>query len=151
MQPIEEVLKSRPIKDPIQRVMLNIMYTGYWLQSRMNLALKPYGLTEPQFNVLRILKGQNGLSMNLYEIQERMVQRMSNVSRIIDKLLEKGWVVRKECKENRRRVDISITDTGLALLEELNPVLNRQFKELSTRLKKEEARQLSDWLETLRD
>lgn len=151
MQTIEEVLKSRPIKDPIQRAVLNIMYTGYWLQSRVNLTLKPYGLTEPQYNVLRILKGQNGATMNLYEIQERMVQRMSNVSRIIDKLLEKGWVERRECKENRRRVDISITDAGLELLEEVTPVLNRQFKELSTRLKKDEAHQLSSWLESLRD
>ena len=133
------------------RAFLNIMVTGTWLEGRMNTLLKPYGLTEPQFNVLRILRGQQGASMNLYEISERMVHPTSNVSRIIDKLLEKGWVLRKACEENRRRVDITITPAGLKLLETVQGPIDMQFKAFSSRLSEDVALGLSDALEAIRN
>jgi DNA-binding MarR family transcriptional regulator len=150
MASLETVLKSRPITDPHIRAFLNIMVTGAWLEGRMNALLKPNGLTEPQFNVLRILRGQQGESMNLYEISERMVHPTSNVSRIIDKLLEKGWVSRKACEENRRRVDIAITQKGLDLLETVQPAVEAHFKEFATKLPEKDAQWLSDALEAVR-
>ncbi len=150
MLTLEARLKSRPITDPHMRAFLNIMVTGAWLEARMNALLKPHGLTEPQFNVLRILRGQQGASMNLYEISERMVHPTSNVSRIIDKLIEKGWATREACTENRRRVDISITGPGLKLLDTLQPEIERHFQEFSKRLPEADAQCLSDALEMMR-
>ncbi len=151
MPTIEELIKTKPIKDPHQRALLNIMYTGSWIQNKVTQVLKPYGVTEPQYNVLRILRGQNGAAMNLFEIQERMIQRMSNVSRLIDKLLDKGFVIRTERKENRRMVDISITEKGLQLLEEVEAPIQKAFKQINDNLKKEDARLLGEWLDKLRD
>jgi DNA-binding MarR family transcriptional regulator len=151
MASLETRLKSKPIEDPHMRAFLNIMVTGAWLVGRMNALLKPHGLTEPQFNVMRILRGQQGASMNLYEISERMVHPTSNVSRIIDKLLEKGWAQRKASKENRRRVDITITPAGLKLLQAVQPSLEAHFKEFATRISEKDAWQLSDTLEAVRE
>jgi DNA-binding MarR family transcriptional regulator len=150
MAKLEDHIKSKPIEDPYMRAFLNIMVTSTWLEGRMNATLKPYGLTEPQFNVLRILRGQKGASMNLYEITDRMVHPTSNVSRIIDKLLEKNWVERKACEENRRRVDISITPAGLALLETVQPAIDITFRDFQSRLSEQEARLVSDALEAVR-
>lgn len=147
---LEEVIKTKPIKDPYSRAYLNIIYTGNWIVNRFNQVLKPFELSEPQYNVLRILRGQQGASMSLFEIQDRMIQKMSNVSRLIDKLLEKGFVVRTECPENRRRVDIKITKKGLDMLDELEPVIAQVFDSMSNNLKKEEAKALADLLDTLR-
>ncbi|OSZ78925.1 hypothetical protein CAP35_11950 [Chitinophagaceae bacterium IBVUCB1] len=151
MPTIEELIKTKPITDPYARAMLNIIYTGSWLVNNVNQTLKPHGITEPQYNVLRILRGQNGEAMNLFEIQNRMLQRMSNVSRLIDKLLDKGLVERKECEENRRMVDIRITQAGLSLLETVEVPLAAHMNNMSTKLKKEHAAQLAQWLDALHD
>jgi len=150
MPTLEDRIKTKPIHDPYLRAMLNIMVTGAWLQARMNTLLKPFGLSEPQYNVLRILRGQQGKAMSLYEIGDRMVHPTSNVSRIIDKLLEKGWAIRVTCSQNRRRVDISITDAGLALIDEVQPALDAESHDFERRLKVEDACHLSDSLEALR-
>ena len=147
---LEEVIKTKPIKDPYYRAYLNIVYTGNWIVNRFNQVLKPFDLSEPQYNVLRILRGQHGESMSLFEIQDRMIQKMSNVSRLIDKLLDKGFVVRTECLENRRRVDIKITKKGLDMLDELEPTIALVFDSMNNNLKKEEAKLLGEMLDTLR-
>ncbi len=149
MPKIEEVLKAKPIKDPHERALINVLYTATALQNSITQMLKPFGITEPQYNVLRILRGQQGKAMNLYEIQDRMIQRMSNVSRLIDKLLVKNYVERVECPGNRRRVDISITQKGLDFLEEVYPFFNRDFKQLANSLSKEQAVMLADLLDEL--
>ena len=147
---LEEVIKTKPIKDPYQRAFLNIIYTGNWLVTKVNQLLKPYDLTEPQYNVLRILRGQHGNAMSLYEIQDRMIQKMSHVSRLIDKLLDKGLVVRKECEVNRRKVDILITQKGLDMLTELEPVIDKTFLSISDNLDKEQATLLAEMLDKMR-
>lgn len=151
MPTIEEHLITKPIKDPYARAFLNVMFTGVWLQQRVGQTLKPFDITEPQYNVLRILRGQNGKAMNLYEIQDRMIQKMSNVSRLIDKLVAKKLVTRKESKENRRRVDIAITQKGLELLDEAEPLIEPHYKKISANLTKEQAKQLGDLLDMLRN
>ncbi|MCB9064593.1 MAG: MarR family transcriptional regulator [Chitinophagales bacterium] len=152
MPNIEEHIITKPIKDPHLRAVLNTMFTGVWLQQKMGQTLKPFGITEPQYNVLRILRGQKGASMNLYAIQERMIQKMSNVSRLIDKLLAKKLVTRKESKENRRRVDIAITAKGLELLEEVEPVITQNvFKQITNNISKEEAKMIGELLDVMRN
>ncbi len=151
MPTVEEHLITKPIKDPHLRAFLNIMFTGVWLQQKMGQLLKPFDITEPQYNVLRILRGQQGEAMNLYEIQNRMIQKMSNVSRLIDKLVAKKLVTRKECRENRRRVDIAITQKGLDLLDSVDPYAEPFFKILNQNISKEEARQIGELLDKMRD
>jgi DNA-binding MarR family transcriptional regulator len=157
MATIDELLKMKTAKDPYVRIIADILYTSNWMLGRINDMLKPHDLTEPQYNVLRILRGQKGNAMNLYEIQDRMVQKMSNVSRLIDKLLDKGFVLldkgfvsRSECPANRRRVDIEITPKGLELLASLDPSFTDIFKDISQNLNTEEAAQLVNLLDKLR-
>lgn len=150
MPALEEVIKTKPIQDMHMRAYLNVMYTGNWISNRVNQVLKPFELTEPQYNVLRILRGQHGATMSLFEIQDRMIQKMSNVSRLIDKLLQKGLVERKECRDNRRKVDIRITDTGLAMLDKLDGPLQVCFDEMNRNLSATEAKQVGELLDSLR-
>lgn len=150
MPTIEELIKTKPIQDSYARAVLNIIYTGGWIVNSVNHALKPLGITEPQYNVLRILRGQNGAAMNLFEIQNRMLQRMSNVSRLIDKLVEKGYVERTECKENRRMVDIRITEKGLTLLNDAESSVQQNLNDvIASKLTKEQAAQLAEWLDAM--
>lgn len=151
MPTVEELIKTKPIKDPYHRAFLNVMYTGVWLQHAMGHILKPHDITEPQYNVLRILRGQHGEAMNLYEIQDRMIQKMSNVSRLIDKLVAKKLVTRKESKENRRRVDIAITQKGLDLLETIQPTIEPFFKKMEKNISKEDAALLGNLLDDMRN
>jgi len=98
----------------------------------MTEALKPYDVSLQQFNVLRILRGQKGTPANLSTIQERMVSKMSNTTRLVDKLIRKELVVRVTCPTNRRKVDISITPAGLKLLEEIDGIVNRKEEDKCT-------------------
>ncbi len=147
---IEELIRSKPISDPYHRAALNIMYTGGWLQYKLNIALKELDISEPQFNVLRILRGQQGAAISQQDIQSRMLQKMSNVSRIIDKLLDKQLVERRECKGNRRQVEIFITPKGQDLLQKADTVIENQFNEIFTHTTKEDAHLVNTLLDNLR-
>ncbi|OHX66293.1 MarR family winged helix-turn-helix transcriptional regulator [Flammeovirga pacifica] len=102
------------------KAIYEIIKTGHWITDTVGQVLKEDNITEPQFNVLRILKGQKGNPITVQDIQGRMIQRSSNVTRIVDKLLDKGLVNRQECPTNRRKMDITITSFGLDELEKLN-------------------------------
>ena len=152
MKTLEELIKSKPIKDPCRRTALSIMHTASWLLSKTTKTVKPFGLTEPQYNVLRILERQEGTAMNLYEIQELMVQKTSNVSRIIDKLLEKELVTRKESDSNRRRVDIFITEKGLDLISSASVAVHEMLKvEVFGKLRKERLELICDLMDMVRE
>lgn len=84
--------------------------------------LKPFGISEQQFNVLRILRGQKGIAANLSTVQDRMVNKMSNTTRLIDKLIQKKLVKRNICKENRRKIELFITEDGLGFLKKIDPI-----------------------------
>src|SRR5688500_11918684 len=99
-------------------MVVNIMFTGNWMQKELSGLLRPYGLSVQQHNVLSILRGQHPQPSTLGLIQERMLDRMSNATRLVDKLMEKGLVDRCQCAENRRKVDIVITTAGLHLLQQ---------------------------------
>ena len=115
---LEEAIQQTKFISEHQKVHLNILFSASWLSQRSIAILKPYGLTWQQFNVLRILRGRHPEPATVKLLTERMIDKMSNASRLVDKLLAKGLVVRVTSKEDRRRVDVSITDSGLKLLEE---------------------------------
>lgn len=97
-----------------------IIMTGHWITDQVSKELKEYGITEPQYNVLRILKGAKGEPITVQQILDNMVQRSSNITRLVDKLIKKGLVERKECPTNRRKMDITITSSGVDMLDILN-------------------------------
>ncbi|MBS0031326.1 MarR family winged helix-turn-helix transcriptional regulator [Chitinophaga sp. 22321] len=148
---LEEELKQTRFKDEYQRAMLNIIFTGNWLEVGASHVLKQYDLSSQQFNVLRILRGSYPKPLNLLDIQERMMDRMSNATRLVEKLRQKALLTRKQCDANRRKVEIEITEKGLALLKELDPVMEKNHRELTKKLTKDEAMILNELLDKLRD
>ena len=124
---LEEEIKQPHFSDPFEKAILNVRFTNGWLDQIILSVLKQYGLSEEQYNVLRILKGQHPTPSPLQLISERMLNRMSNVTRLVEKLRRSGLVTREVCPENRRKVDILITEKGLFLLDEVAPVLRAEM------------------------
>jgi DNA-binding MarR family transcriptional regulator len=113
----QEIQNSLPIP-PRARAALNILFTASWLDTQMNRTMRDYGLTHPQYNILRILKGTpDGLSV--LDIKGRMIDRSSNVSRLVEKLREQGYAQRVASDEDRRMVIVSITPEGLELVAKI--------------------------------
>ena len=147
---IEEELKSTVDYDKSTRVVLNLMYTQVLLSEKFNEVLKPYDISGEQYNVLRILRGQKGCPANMCIIQERMLAKTSNTTRLVDKLLLKDLVTRNVCPENRRKIEVLITQKGLDLLSELNPKIKEYHDFFSKNLTEEELIQLNTLLEKYR-
>jgi DNA-binding MarR family transcriptional regulator len=148
---LEEELKMQQFTDHFQRAYLNIIFTANWIEDRMQQDLKQYKLTAPQFNVLRILRGQKGKPISAFGIQERMIHRTSNVTRILEKLVEKGLVNRVNNAVNRRMIDVTLTEKGLTLINETDRLAQESYRLISGVLSEQEARKLGDWLDKIRD
>ncbi|WP_026997489.1 MarR family winged helix-turn-helix transcriptional regulator [Flectobacillus major] len=146
---IEHDIQQKAFKSPYTKAVVNIMYTNNWLCSLQNDLLKRYDITLQQYNVLRILRGQYPNPITVCGIIERMLDKMSNASRLVDKLIIKNLVVRKECPSDRRQVDVIITQQGLDLLLELDNQ-QQQWEKALHKLTEEEALQLSFLLDKLR-
>lgn len=128
-----------------------IIRTGHWITDQVNIALKEFDISEPQFNVLRVLKVRGGNPITVQQIQAKMVQRTSNVTRIIDKLIEKGLVNRQECATNRRKMDITITTNGEKLLAQLDKEVMAFHAPMANNLSAEEAKMLTELIIKLKN
>ena len=148
---IEEALKSNATMEPSQKVVLNIIYTQNDIHERFVEILKPFDLSSEQYNVLRILRGQKGNPANMCVIQERMLAKTSNTTRLVDKLLLKELVTRTVCKSNRRKIDVLITEKGLSVLTELDPKVIDYEKKIVQNLSNPELEQLNFLLEKIRN
>lgn len=116
---IEEELKTKKFVNDKQKAVLNVLFTASWLSNQFAPVIKPFGLSEPQYNILRILNGSFPNSLSVLDIKSRMIDRMSNVSRLVEKLKIKGLVERTLHPEDRRRVEVSITAKGQKVLKEI--------------------------------
>ena len=114
-------------------------------------ALKPFGVSFQQFNVLRILRGQKGVAANLSTVHERMVNRTSNTTRIIDKLSDKNLVKRNICKENRRKIELFITNEGLKLLSVIDTIVEKTEDKATQKLNEKEKVKLTALLKQIND
>jgi DNA-binding MarR family transcriptional regulator len=148
---IEEIIKSNVTMDEAKKVVLNIMVTQNVIYEKFNEVLKPYDLSGEQYNVLRILRGQKGNPANMCVIQERMIAKNSNTTRLIDKLLLKELVTREVCPENRRKIEVLITEKGLQLLQELDPKVLENEKIFASNLSETELTQFNTLLEKYRN
>ncbi|WP_395632702.1 MarR family winged helix-turn-helix transcriptional regulator [Flavobacterium sp.] len=147
---IEEVIKSNVALKDAKKVILNVMYTQNVVNDKFNEILKPYDLSGEQYNVLRILRGQKGNPANMCIIQERMLAKNSNTTRLIDKLLLKDLVTRNVCPDNRRKIEVLITQKGLDLLTELDPKVDEHEKLFANNLTEQELTLLNTLLEKYR-
>jgi len=146
---IGEAIKQKQFSSAWHKATVNILYTSSWLESENLRLMKPFGISPQQFNVLRILRGQHPKPGSIGLIQERMLDRMSNASRLVEKLRQKKLVDRKECPSDRRQVDVLITKKGLELLQKLDEII-KATQPGKQQLTEAEAEQLSNLLDRFR-
>ncbi len=145
---IEDEIKQQKFKSPQQKVVINLLYTTSWMQSRQQEIFKQFNITLQQFNILRILRGQHPNSISATEIKSRMVDKNSDVSRLLDRLLAKNVISKKTSSSDKRAADINLTEDGLELLRTVDKK-QHQIDNILV-LSDEEATQLSDLLDKSR-
>ncbi len=118
-----EIMQTRPFGSPAEEASLAILRTADALRHHFGAVIEPHGVTQQQYNVLRILRGSHPEPLPTLEIGERLIERVPGITRLIDRLEEKGLVARKRDADDRRRVNCSITEKGLALLATLDPIV----------------------------
>lgn len=144
---ISQEIKST-FKSPQQKAIINIRHTANWMSNMQNSYLSRYDLTMPQFNILRILRGAGDV-LSVNTVKERMIEKSPNTTRLMDKLIEKGFMERVRCEKDRRVVYVNITPKGLELLQ----TLDLDFEEsllFSSNLTDEESEILSNLLDKIR-
>jgi DNA-binding MarR family transcriptional regulator len=146
---LEDAIKSTKFSSPQQKATLNCMYTAWWLRSMTSKSLKQFELTPEQYNVLRILKGKHPDQMCVRDIASRMMEKSSNVPRIVDRLVAKNWVERTTSAIDKRETVINLTAAGLQVLVTSTRSMDDMFSSILT-LTNEEAVQLNELLEKLR-
>jgi DNA-binding MarR family transcriptional regulator len=146
---LEVVIQSNKFKNEVQKAGLNILYTAWWLKTVTSKELKKFGVTHEQFNVLRILKGKYPEQMCVRDVASRMIEKSSNVPRIIDRLELKKLVMRSTSLVDKRETVITLTDDGIAILTKCNAKVNILFDDLFA-INNEEALTLNVLLEKVR-
>ena len=126
---LEEAIKSNKFRSEVHKAGLNILYTAWWLKTMTSKELKKYGLTSEQFNVLRILKGKHPGQMCVRDVAGRMIEKNSNVPRIIDRLELKKLVRRSTSLNDKRETAISLTEAGINILELATGKVNKVFED----------------------
>jgi len=150
MKELEDILKTSKTLPLSRKTIINVFLSNTYFKDEMLSVLKPFDLSVEQFNVLRILRGQNEKPLNLQDIQDRMVNKMSNTTRLIDKLLLKGFVERNTCAKNRRKIEIFITQEGLKTLYVLDPIIDDIEQQMTSNLSQTELEQLNNLLTKLK-
>jgi len=146
---INEVIKTNKFTNEKHKASLNMLYTAYWFKDQLISILKPLGITLEQHNVLRILKGSHPNQMRVKDILSRMVEKSSNVPRIIDKLVDKKLVSRTASEKDKRETLVTLTEKGIATIDKARKSLDQATEELLM-INEKEAAQLSDLLEKMR-
>lgn len=147
---LEKAIKSEKFLSQKQKASLNILYTAWWLKTLISQELKALGLTHEQFNVLRILKGKHPEKMCVKDIGCRMIERNSNVPRIVDRLVAKRLVDRSTSEMDKRETVITLTNDGMNILENANNKVDLLFSE-TVYITEEDSTQLNFLLENMRE
>lgn len=146
----EEIKQSKPFRSRSQEAYLALLRTADDMRRHVGRVLEPAGITLQQYNVLRILRGAGPDGLPTLTIGERMLERTPGVTRLIDRMEEKGWVMRVRCTEDRRRVWCRITDEGLRLLAPLDPKINAADDSLERVLEQDQLAALINYLDSIR-
>lgn len=121
---IEDVIKQREFRSEAHKAMVNLIYTSSQVLTKLSEVTESYGITRQQYNVLRILRGQYPGAASINEIKDRMLDRMSDCSRLADRLASKALIKKSNCPSDKRSVDITITSEGLELLDRMEPAIS---------------------------
>jgi len=146
---IEKEIQQEKFNNEFEKAAINILFTSSWLYNVNAGRLKSFDITPEQFNVLRILRGSHPKTMMLADITCRMIDKSSNATRLVEKLRQKGLLKREICENNRRQVDISITDKGLNVLKRIDSE-EAEFLGTLKNISKSEAQELNRILDKLR-
>ena len=146
---IEKDIQQTNFRNEFQKMSINIIYTANWLNEKMGQILSTEDITQQQYNILRILRGSE-CPLSTLKIRERMLDKMSDTSRIVDRLIVKGLVEKTACVKDKRLVDITVTKKGLQLLEKLD-TLNEQIDSILNGVSEKEAHTINQILDKLRE
>jgi DNA-binding MarR family transcriptional regulator len=152
MAKIQDELKWKNSSDKHQVLIVDILYTANFIEDKLGPIFKSYKITNPQYNILRILKGSSPNPLSVGQIKERILFKQTDITRMIDRLESKDFVCRVLCPENRRKMDITITKGGEKLLENINPKIEELMSGiLGDKISDEEASRTIELLDSLRD
>ena len=147
---IEQDIQQATFRNPRQKAAINLIYTLSWMREKTNTIFEAEDITPQQFNILRILRGSFPQPLSTLQIRERMLEKMSDTSRIVDRLITKGLVKKLTCKNDRRLVDVIISDKGKKILERLD-ARQDEIDSVLGNLSEKDANILSDLLDKIRD
>jgi DNA-binding MarR family transcriptional regulator len=147
---IEKAIKQPKFSDVYQKLVVNLLFTSNWLRDAQNSLMKQYDILPQHYNVLRILKGKHPNASSPGDIKEVMIDKGNDVTRLLDKLVSKGLVKRSLCEENRRKMDVYITEEGLKLLQDIEKPLQDYLAEIKKRVTEQEAETMSALLDQMR-
>lgn len=146
---IEKDISQRSFRNEYQKGIINLIYTYNWMNERMKKVFDREGITAQQYNILRILRGA-GKPISTLQIRERMLDKMSDTSRIVDRLVLKGLVKKNTCKDDKRLVDVSISPNGGKLLEKIDQY-EKDMDAIISNLTDTEAKTLNKLLDKIRE
>ena len=145
---IEKDISQAKFRNEYQKATINLIYTFNWMNERLKIMLDEYDITPQQFNILRILRGA-AKPISTLQIRQRMLDKMSDTSRIVDRLVKKELVQKVICKTDRRLVDVTITDAGMQLLDQLDSY-NEEMDALLGNITEDDAKMLNQLLDKIR-
>lgn len=146
---LEDEIKQKKFTNEFHKATVNLLFTSTWMNTQHHHFFKKYGISTQQFNILRILRGQGDVVVPLKLLTERMIDKMSNTSRLVEKLHQKKLVERTICADNRRQVDIKLSQKGLDLVNEISEELDKRHK-AKQNITLDEAKELNRLLDKLR-
>ncbi|MBO6515974.1 MAG: MarR family transcriptional regulator [Bacteroidia bacterium] len=147
---LEREIKQEKFSSEYQKLAVNIAFTNAYLTSLLSKNLKPHDISMQQYNVLRILRGQHPNPVSINSITDRMIDKMSNASRLVEKLRKKSMVERKTCTVDRRQVDVCITNKGLEVLSVIDDTMEN-FDHMFNHVSIEDAQSANSILDKLRN
>ena len=147
---VEKQIQTSTELGTTTRSIIHLTLVHHRIQEELQAALKPFEVSLQQFNVLRILRGRKGEPANMSTINARMVTKMSNTTRLVDKLMTKGYVSRQTCPSNRRKVEIDITPSGRDILLQMDQAVAKSEARLLNALSQEELKQLNILLDKIK-
>lgn len=145
----EDIKQKRAFRNEHQKAVVNLLFTYGWLQEKIRVAIEPFDITMQQYNVLRILRGSHPEPISTQEIRKRMLDKMSDVSRIVDRLILKNLVTKNICSGDKRLVDVTINASGLTLLTKME-AYEQQMDNILGGIDEKEAAELSILLDKIR-
>jgi DNA-binding MarR family transcriptional regulator len=147
---LQQEIQQAHFRNEYQKAHINLLFTASWLNLQATKSLKPFNISPQQFNILRILRGFYPEPATVKVLTERMVDKMSNASRLVEKLKQKGLVEREASDEDRRRVNVHITPAGLQLIEQATLAMENNVEKLLNRVEAKDVAWLNQLLDQLR-